>query len=516
MKERLRQQRSRLERAAPFLLALLLATDPSKVAAQQREYAPDAQWLQGNSLPEHPDEYPAYVTLIPNAPRDVTYAKDVAPIIQDNCVRCHRPESVAPMSLQTYEEVRPWARVIMDRVVKRQMPPWPIDQSVGITEFKNDPSLSEEQIRTIVDWVEGGAVLGNAADLPEPRQWPEGLTWQFQEQIGPPDMVFQSPVYKVVANGQDQWPEPVTPIDEAQIAGERLTTERWIRAIEVRPNSPEGRKVFHHANPAVSMPGPSVDPLGLEVEGRNIELIDSAVGMTGRIFPENIGRAIRPGSSITWNLHYHPYGEDIDAALQVALWLYPEGYKPEHYSHEPQLRTSVVSHVPGTLPTKSDRGGRFGDESDILLPPNSEVTLKGVWVLGQAAMVHSIRGHQHLRGKYQVLEAVYPDGSWETLTKLNWDTGWHTLFLYEDHVMPLLPKGTVLIATSTFDNTAENPHNPDPDQWVTGGDRSVDEMGHIRLGLTYLADEEFAELVQERQRMVANRSTPVPSTASSQ
>ena len=123
-------------------------------------------------------------------------------------------------------------------------------------------------------------------------------------------------------------------------------------------------------------------------------------------------------------------------------------------------------------------------------------------------MMHSIRGHMHLLGKYQIVEAIYPDGRWEVISKLNWDHSWHTLFLYEDHVAPLFPTGTVLLLSSTFDNTAANPHNQDPDQWITGGDRSVDEMGHIRLGLTYFeSEEDFQRIVEERERTLATMPT---------
>ena len=120
-------------------------------------------------------------------------------------------------------------------------------------------------------------------------------------------------------------------------------------------------------------------------------------------------------------------------------------------------------------------------------------------MLDRNIRVHSIRGHLHLRGKNQIVEAVYPDGTWEVINKLNWDHAWATAFLYEDEAMPLMPKGTVLIVTSVWDNTVNNPHNPDPTQWVVRGDRSVDEMGHVRLGVTYLSDEEFEEMVRERE-----------------
>ncbi len=491
---------------------LLLSVDASPVSAQVDDPW-NARWLVGNSLPEHPGEYPASVTLIPNPRTDLTYAGDIAPIIQENCVKCHRPGSVAPMPLETYEQVRPFAPMIRDRVIRRVMPPWPVDRTVGITEFKNDPSLTEEEIRTIVDWVDSGAALGDLADLPEPIQWPDGRTWEFQDQLGPPHAVFQSPMYTVEANGMDQWPAPRTPLEEVQIEGEPITTERWIRAIAVRPHSSEARNVFHHANPGLIMPGEAAHPM----EARSafgqgvIDLIDSAIGTEGRVFPEGHGRVIRPGSVISWGLHYHPYEHDINAALQVAAWFYPDGYKPEHYSMgDPSFRGTVITHVPfhPGASTAYSPTGRFGDESDLLIPPHGVATIRGAHVLDRPAMIHSIRGHMHMRGKYQILEAIYPDGSWETLSKLNWDHGWHTLVLYEDHVMPLLPKGTVLTITSTWDNTTENPHNPDPNQWVTGGDRSVDEMGHIRLGITYFDDEaEFQEIVEERRRMLGERST---------
>lgn len=453
-------------------------------------------------------DYPATVTLIPNPRTDVTYAKDVAPIIQENCVKCHRPGSVAPMALQTYEDVRRYSRRIAERVVRRQMPPWPVDRTVGVTEFKNDPSLTDEEIRTIADWASAGAPMGDPAELPAPIEWPDERMWEFEQELGPPDMILQSPMYNVVANGMDQWPTPITGLEESIVAGQPIHQDRWIKAVAVRPNSAEARYVFHHANPGLIMPGEQVD--AMESESGRVKLIDSAVGTEGRIFPEDQGRLLRPGSEVSWALHYHPYGHDIEAALQVGIWFYPEGYEPKYYSMgDVQMQTSMTTHTGEFSPRSGarDSSGRLHDHSDILIPPNSVTTVKGVHILDRPAMMHSIRGHMHLRGKYEVLEAIYPDGRWEVITKLNWDHAWHTLFLYEDHAMPLLPKGTVLIMTSTFDNTTANPHNPDPDQWVYGGDRSIDEMGHIRLGLTYFDnEEEFQQIVEERERLLQQRA----------
>ena len=220
-----------------FALAGVLTANPEQAASQTTS-------LGG-------DSYPARVTLVPNPQADLTFARDVAPIIQANCERCHRPLSVAPMPLQTYEEVRAFAPLIRDKVVRRAMPPWPVDRTVGVTRFKNDPSLSDEEVRTIVDWIDSGTPMGDPADLPDPVEWPDGRTWEFAAELGEPDMVLQSPLYTVVANGMDQWPTPITPLEEVQIGGEPLTGDRWIRAVAVRPHSAEARYVFHHANPGL-------------------------------------------------------------------------------------------------------------------------------------------------------------------------------------------------------------------------------------------------------------------------
>ena len=133
------------------------------------------------------------------ADRPVTFTKDVAPIIQAKCEACHRPSSIAPMSLQTFEEARPWARAIGARVAARQMPPWHIDKTVGIQHFKNDASLNDDQIDTIVRWVDAGAPQGDPKDMPAPRQWPDDSTWGFAAEFGPPDLVIKSTPYDVGA-----------------------------------------------------------------------------------------------------------------------------------------------------------------------------------------------------------------------------------------------------------------------------------------------------------------------------
>jgi hypothetical protein len=165
--------------------------------------------------------------------RPVTFSKDVAPIFQDKCQQCHQPNSIAPMSLITYEDARPWARSIKQRVITRQMPPWHIDMSVGVHEFKNDMSLSDAQIDTIVRWVDAGAPEGNPKDMPPPKPLVTDNEWQgVRDGFGPPDLVIRSSEYTMPAQHQDVWYRPMSDVP--------LTEPRWARMVEIRPDHAEG------------------------------------------------------------------------------------------------------------------------------------------------------------------------------------------------------------------------------------------------------------------------------------
>jgi len=169
-----------------------------------------------------------------------TFTKDVAPIFQAKCEACHRPDSIAPMSLVTFEETRPFATAIKNRVATRQMPPWHIDKTIGIQKFKNDRSLSDEQIDTIVRWVNAGAPKGDVKDMPAAVKWPDESKWNFADIFGgPPDLIIKSTPYLQKAGGQDAWWKPSVDVG--------LTEPRWVRAIEIRPSTVQGRKVVHHA-----------------------------------------------------------------------------------------------------------------------------------------------------------------------------------------------------------------------------------------------------------------------------
>src|SRR5687767_3486944 len=169
-----------------------------------------------------------------------TFTKDIARIFQEKCEACHRPDSIAPMSLVSFEEARPWARSIKDRVASRQMPPWHIDKTVGIQEFKNDRSLSDDEIETITRWVDTGAPKGDPKDMPPPVVWPDESIWNFAKLYGgPPDLIVKSTPWTQKAQGNDAWWKPVVETG--------LTEQRWVRAIEIRPSTVKGRRITHHA-----------------------------------------------------------------------------------------------------------------------------------------------------------------------------------------------------------------------------------------------------------------------------
>jgi len=218
----------------------------------------------------------------------VTFAKDVAPILQEKCQECHHTGSMAPMSLATYEEARPWAKAIRERVITRQMPPWHIDPTVGVQKFKNDMSLSQAQVDTIVRSVDGGAPLGDLKDMPRPRQWPNADEWKATKELGPPDLIVKSEAWTMPAHHQDVWWRPATEIG--------LTEPRWVRAVEMRPGSIAGRKITHHAVAYLAQEDPdSVVPGSTDdLRGRAL-LMEWAIGKGYDLYRQGYWQAAAAG-----------------------------------------------------------------------------------------------------------------------------------------------------------------------------------------------------------------------------
>jgi hypothetical protein len=408
-----------------------------------------------------------------------TFTKDVAPIVQQKCQACHRPGSIAPMSLVTYEDVVRRASTIKSRVHSRTMPPWHIDRTVGVQEFKNDRSLSDEQIATIVRWVDAGTPRGDPRDMPAPVTWPDPSVWQLGERFGDPDLVVKSQPFTIEASGQDKWFRPVV---ETGV----LTEPRWVRAIEVKPSHPGGRKAVHHVLALLVQPEEGITGLASTAahSGHRMSaglFMEWAIGKVGEIFPENAGKLMLPGSKIRWEVHYYAVGQEIkDDVVELGVWFYPKGYVPKN-----RTILRMFNAAPG---------------SDLDIAPNKVAMTQNMYVLPAPARLENFQPHMHMRGKAMSMEAIYPDGRREVLSMVsNFQWRWHVNYIYADSAAPLLPKGTMLVFTAWHDNTANNKNNPDPTQWVGWGDRTVDEMAHAWVDVTYLEQDDFDKLVAERK-----------------
>jgi hypothetical protein len=426
----------------------------------------------------------------PAAARDqgppVTFSKDIAPIFQAKCQSCHQPNSIAPMSLVTYKEARPWARSIKDRVMRRQMPPWHIDQSVGVQKFKNDMSLADSQIESIVRWVDAGAPEGDPRDLPPPKKLVTENVWQgVTDGFGEPDLVIKSPDYTMPASHQDVWFRPMSEIP--------ISEPRWVKMVEIRPSNLKSRKIVHHSiaylvlnnDPDAVNTGTANGPAGPvtreDLVSRRPQLMEWAIGKGYDLFREGTGKLVVPGEKISWDQHLHAAGEEVTGGSEIALWFYPKG-------QEPAKRSYLIGFT----------GLRSRGFLDI--PPNSMSHTEGFTVLKENTLITNFQPHFHLRGKAMQVEAIKPDGSREIVSYVgNFNFNWMTNYIYEDDAAPVFPKGTVIHVTAWHDNTKNNPFNPDPDQWVGYGDRTVDEMAHAWMNVVYLNDDEYSALVAERK-----------------
>jgi hypothetical protein len=421
----------------------------------------------------------------------ITFSKDVAPIFQERCQECHHKGAMAPMSLVTYEETRPWAKAIRERVIRRQMPPWHIDRTVGVQKFKNDISLSDEQINTIVRWVDSGAPQGDAKDMPPPKQWPAENEWKAAKELGQPDLIIKSEPYTMPAHHQDVWWRPTTDIG--------LTEPRWVRAVEVRPGSAAGRRITHHAVAYLVQDDPASLAPGVSTDGENRGLfMEWAIGKGYDLYRPDTGKLLLPGSQISWDIHLHAAGDDIRDHVELGVWLYPKGQEPKHRTYLQSFQA-----VRG-FRTNSTKEGRYID-----IPPNSLVESDNYTVLRQAARLENVQPHMHLRGKAMAVEAILPDGSTQMVSYIgNFNFNWMTNYIFADDAAPVLPKGTIIHVTAWYDNTRANPNNPDPDQWVGFGDRTVDEMGHAWINVNYLTDEEYNAWAAQHNKSTTASNAP--------
>ncbi len=358
-----------------------------------------------------------------------TYTKNVAKILNEHCVECHRTGEVAPMAFTNYKEVRPWAKSIRERVVTRSMPPWLADPAHG--EFKNDRRLSKEEVATISAWVSAGAPEGNSADLPASPTFVIG--WN----IGKPDQVID------IGRDLDVAAEGTIPYQYFRVPT-NFTEDKWVQAAEIRPDK---RDVVHHIIVFIQEPGKNNAIGG---EGGSL-LVGWAPGDTAAQFEPGTARLIKAGSTLVFQVHYTPNGKPAKDRSYIGL---------KYASAPPEYRAMT------------GRALNFG----FRIPPgepNHEV--KSSWTAKQDVEVVAFMPHMHLRGKDFKYTVVYPDGKEEELLSVpKYDFGWQ---LNYELKQPLkLPKGARIDCVAHFDNSANNKFNPDPTKEVRWGDQTWEEM----------------------------------------
>jgi hypothetical protein len=435
---------------------------------------------------------PGATMLAGPSTKSVTFSKDVAPIFQAKCQSCHEPGSIAPMSLINYEGARPWARSIRLRVSARQMPPWHIDRGVGVQQFKNDMSLTDEQIDTIVAWVDQGALQGNPADMPPPKPVETSLYWQAERDgYGPPDIVVKSGEQTMPAVHQDEWWRPMSDIPG-------LTEPRWVKMVEIRPSNIQGRKILHHSignlvlnndpdavNQGTASPGRTPD--AVDLVNRRPQLMEWAIGKGYDRYMDGTGKLILPGEKIAWDEHIHATGDEaVTTGSDLGIWLYPKGEEPKHRSY-------LVGFT-----------GLKNGQTGLDIPPNSIAMTDGFTVLKENTIITNFQPHFHLRGKAMRVEAILPDGSNQIISSVSdFNFNWMTNYIFAEDAAPAFPKGTIIHVTAWYDNTAANKNNPDPNQWVGYGDRTVDEMAHAWMNVVYISDTEYQDWLAKHKKPAA-------------
>lgn len=358
--------------------------------------------------------------------RRVTFTEDVAPIFFSRCLECHRPGEIAPMSLLSYEDARPWAKSIKKKVANREMPPWDADPRFG--HFSNNRSLTEEEIATIASWVDQDSPRGDPAKMPPVPKFTEG--WQ----LGEPDYIVELPEIDIPPGENDIFPNISVRLD--------LPEDRWIRAIEVRPSA---REVNHHV--VLFMNG-----VGMGAGGEFNALAVWAVGTPPTVYPEGMGRWVSKNQGLIANMHYHP---DIEQH-------YTDRTRVGLYFGEGELKKEITSALAGNM--------------TFQIPPNvADHKVMAEYVIDQDVSVISYFPHMHLRGAAMKFTAHYPDGKSETLISVpEYDFNWQ-MFYYPVEPVPL-PKGTTIEIEAHYNNSTSNLYNPDPDRAVTFGLESTDEM----------------------------------------
>ena len=420
-------------------------------------------------------------------PTEVTFTKDIAPILQRSCQQCHRRGGGGPMALTTYEEARRYATRIRNRTAIRDrmgaMPPFYVEPGIGIQDFKNDHPLSDEELAVIQAWVANGAQAGDPSDMPEPIDWPEDdVGWT----LGEPDLVVQGVQMTMPAVGPDRW-------GDIGLVPTGLTEDRYVKSVEIREvndiptdaasTTVGGRYIFHHMTYQTGVL--NEEGSGFE-EGTRMGWPIHEVGRNADIFGEGVGMLLPANSALHLSAsHLHATGwRETTGHLEFGYRLHPRDY-------EPQYRRS---------------GGSGGDGVDIDVRPNQGgQEFHSYRVLQEHTKITAFEPHLHAPGVRMCLEAIWGINRF-TLNCVGYDHNWVKQYLYTDESAPLLPKGTIMHITGFVDTTSDNPNIADNRNWAGGGRRSVSNM-FIDLGQSVrLTEEQFQDEMSKRRSLMADRN----------
>jgi len=373
------------------------------------------------------------IPLLAASKTEPNFSRDVAPIFYKSCAECHRNGEAAPMQLLSYQEVRPWAKAIRERVVTRAMPPWLADPKHG--QFVNDRSLSQKEIDTIAAWVDAGAPEGNPRELPPLPKFTEGWV------IGEPDVVIklEQPV-PVAATGVIPYQYFVVPT--------HFTEDKWVQSAEIRPGN---RAVVHHVIVSILEPGKELSGFGAGAFGRLPGLVGFAPGEQPKILPTGVAKMVKAGSKLVFQMHYTPNGKEATDQTHVGI----------RFARDPVRKYS--------------RGGMIPNIGIRIPPGDPNYEAKASWTASDDVRLISFMPHMHIRGKDFKYTAVYPDGRSEVLLNVpRYDFNWQLIYRPKDGI--LLPKGTRIDVVAHYDNSPNNKFNPDPTKEVRWGPQTWEEM----------------------------------------